>query len=87
MGVDGARGTAGDRRRARRGVDGRGPTRNRLAQVPAADWEAFMECFRIGAGASATLLISNGAVGISRGVQITRIVSAAQVLGALVGSR
>ena len=55
------------------------------AQVPAADGEAFTECFRIGAGASAMLLISNGAVGISRGVQITRIVSAAQVLGALVG--
>ena len=34
MGFDGARGTARHRRRARRGSDGRGPTRNRLGAGP-----------------------------------------------------
>jgi O-antigen/teichoic acid export membrane protein len=62
-----------------------GPLVTTWAQVPSTEADAFTACFRIGAVASAILLVGNGAVGISRGVQITQVVSAAQVLGALIG--
>jgi O-antigen/teichoic acid export membrane protein len=55
------------------------------AQVPAADADSFTACFRIGAVASAFLLMANGSIGISRGVQLTVVVSTAQVAGALTG--
>jgi O-antigen/teichoic acid export membrane protein len=55
------------------------------AGVSAADAAAFNGSFRLGGVASGLLLISNGAAGISRGVQRTATISAAQVSGALAG--
>src|SRR5690606_26054666 len=43
------------------------------------------DCFRVGVLASVLLLISNGFVGLARGVQRTGVVNATQVAGALAG--
>jgi O-antigen/teichoic acid export membrane protein len=61
------------------------PVVTRWAQVPAAHADTFTACFRIAAVASAVLLAVNGAVGISRGIQVTGVMNAAQVFGALAG--
>ncbi len=55
------------------------------AQVPAAEHAVFTACFRVGTIASACLALSNGFVGLSRGVQRTSLVNGAQVMGALAG--
>ena len=55
------------------------------ARVPQADAEGFVESFRIGAAGSTLLLLSNGVVGVSRGVQRTALVNAIQVAAAVAG--
>ena len=54
-------------------------------RVSAADADAFTASFRIGALASAILLTYNGVLGIARGAQLTGLMNAAQVAGALTG--
>jgi O-antigen/teichoic acid export membrane protein len=55
------------------------------ARVDEADAGVFTACFRLGVVASALLLVFNGGVGLSRGVQRTGVVNVAQVTGAIVG--
>lgn len=55
------------------------------SQAPIGDRELFVDCFRTGVVASVLLLLANGGVGLSRGVQRTGVVNAAQVAGALGG--
>ncbi|CAN5543429.1 hypothetical protein BH23ACI1_BH23ACI1_26730 [soil metagenome] len=53
--------------------------------TPEAQREDFVGSFRMGVIAAVLLLLSNGCVGLSRGIQRTAIVNTAQVLGALTG--
>lgn len=53
--------------------------------VASAAQTTFVDCFRTAALASVLLLLSNGAVALSRGVQNTGLVSALQVTGAVSG--
>jgi O-antigen/teichoic acid export membrane protein len=53
--------------------------------VSGAERETFVACFRVGALASVALMLSNGCVGLARGVQRTGIINVSQVSGAAVG--
>lgn len=53
--------------------------------VPPEKHDTFVNCFRVGVLASLLLLLSNGCVGLARGVQRTSVVNATQVAGALAG--
>jgi O-antigen/teichoic acid export membrane protein len=53
--------------------------------VTASSQATFVACFRTAALASVLLMLSNGAVALSRGVQDTGLVSALQVAGAAAG--
>ena len=55
------------------------------ARVPAEDAAAFTQSFRIGACASGMLLWYHAMLGIARGLQMTTLVNAAQVAGAVTG--
>lgn len=55
------------------------------ARVGPHDAATFTTCFRLGAMGSAVLLLFNGCVGLSRGVQRTVAVNVGQVGGAVVG--
>ena len=53
--------------------------------IGGADRATFVACFRIGALASVLLMLSNGCVGLARGVQKTAVINVSQVAGAAVG--
>ena len=55
------------------------------ARVPSTEAGAFTASFRLGAVASAMLLGYHGVVGTARGVQLTGLVTAAQVIAAISG--
>ena len=55
------------------------------AHVPDAQRDVFVDCFRVGAVASTLLMLSNGCVAMSRGMQRTVVLNAAQVTGAIGG--
>lgn len=53
--------------------------------VGAADRSTFVACFRTAALASVLLMLGNGCVGLSRGVQRTALINVTQVCGAVTG--
>lgn len=61
------------------------PYVTRWANVSESAAADFTASFEVGAIASALILVSNGVVGVARGVQLTGMVNAAQVSGALAG--
>ncbi len=61
------------------------PFVTRWAQVPAHEANVFTACFQTGVVANVLLMLFNGFLGLSRGVQRTAIVNAASVAGATAG--
>ena len=61
------------------------PSVTRWANVSESIAVDFTASFEVGAVASALILVSNGVVGVARGAQLTGMVNAAQVSGALAG--
>ncbi|HYN08273.1 MAG TPA: hypothetical protein VES67_12880 [Vicinamibacterales bacterium] len=55
------------------------------AQVPAGEASRFTACFRLGVAASVALLVSNGFVSLSSGLQRTVLINAALASGAATG--
>jgi O-antigen/teichoic acid export membrane protein len=62
---------------------GAAPFVGRWVSVPLTEQATFTACFRLGVLASAVLLIFNGFVGLSRGVQRTALVNVSQVTAVL----
>jgi O-antigen/teichoic acid export membrane protein len=60
-----------------------GPFVTAWSQVPQAEAGRFTACFQISVVASALLLLFNGVVGLSRGVQRTTLINAVSVTGAV----
>jgi O-antigen/teichoic acid export membrane protein len=61
------------------------PFVGRWVDVPHDQAATFMRCFQVGVLASAVLLVFNGLLGLSRGVQLTALVNVSQVAGGLAG--
>ena len=61
------------------------PYVTKWAQVPASEANVFATCFQVSVVANVLLMLFNGFLGLSRGVQRTAIVNAANVAGAAAG--